>query len=700
MAVLQKIRNRSGLLLLAIGFALFAFIIGEAIQSGGFNSPSHNVGSINGKDIVFEDFRLKAANAEKNGQQGQQMTTIQAANQVWEQEIAIALLSEEFEKLGIRAGEQHIMENFKNDPNIGQNPSFQNEAGKFDVKKFKEFFKANPEQAKLLKDREKDAILNSKYQIYNSLVKGGMYTTDAEGKFKYELETNKVSFDFVSVPFSSIKDSDIKVTDEDYINYMKKHEKRFKSDGTREIEYVIIDDKPSAQDEKEVKDRVNGLLIGSVVYNKDTGKNDTLPGFKSATNISDFVAQNSDVPFDSIYKTKQELPAEHAEQLFALPVGEIYGPYMNGKDYCISKAMGRKSGAKAKASHILISWEGIDRVQKKEKRTKEEAQAKAQSLLAQAQSNPGNFMMLAMMNSDDSSAQQGGDLGYFGPDQMVKPFNDFVFNNPIGKIGLVESEFGFHVINVTDKQDAILLATVAQRINPSDATTNSVYAKATKFEMDANGADFAAVAKKAGLIVNPAIKAKPMDENFGNVGNQRQIVKWAYTDDTNVGDVKRFEIVNVGHVVAKLTKINKEGLMTVDEAKPMIEMIVKNQKKAEKIVAKMKGSSLEAIAKANAVAVQQGTDLTIENAMIPNVGMEPKVVGTAFGLAANKISSPIEGNAGVYVVKAKSVVKAPKIAKHDAYVNKLAPMAQQAASRIIPALKANAKIEDNRLEFY
>jgi peptidyl-prolyl cis-trans isomerase D len=109
---------------------------------------------------------------------------------------------------------------------------------------------------------------------------------------------------------------------------------------------------------------------------------------------------------------------------------------------------------------------------------------------------------------------------------------------------------------------------------------------------------------------------------------------------------------------------------------------------------------LEAIAKANAVAVQQGTDLTIENAMIPNVGMEPKVVGTAFGLAANKISSPIEGNAGVYVVKAKSVVKAPKIAKHDAYVNKLAPMAQQAASRIIPALKANAKIEDNRLEFY
>jgi peptidyl-prolyl cis-trans isomerase D len=699
MAVLQKIRNRSGILLGVIGFALLAFVV-QDFFSNNYTSFSNDVGSINGKDVSFEDFRVKVANLEKNGQQGQGMTTIQAANQTWEQEISIALLTEEFEKLGIRAGENHIIENFKNDPNIGQNPTFQNEAGKFDIKKFKEFFKSNPDQAKLLADREKDAVLNSKYQIYSSLIKGGMYTTDAEGKFKYELETNKVSFDFVSVPFASIKDSDIKVTDEDYLNYMKKHPKRFKSDGTREIEYVVIDDKPSAADEKEVKDRVNKLLVGDVVYNNETAKNDTIPSFSTATNVAEYVAQNSDIPFDSIYKTKQELPVESAEQLFNLPVGQIYGPYMNGKYYCISKAMGRKSGAKAKASHILISWEGIDRVQKKEKRTKEQAQAKAQSLLAQAQANPGSFMMLALTNSDDSSAQQGGDLGYFGPNQMVKPFNDFVFGNPIGKIGLVESEFGYHIINVTDKQDAVLLATVGQRIDPSEATTNEIYTKATKLEMDAASKDFAAVAKAAKLTVNPAIKAKPMDEMFGSIGNQRQIVKWAYSDDTNVGDVKRFEIVNVGHVIAKLTKINEEGLMTVEEAKPMIEFIVKNEKKAEKIIAKMKGASLEAIAAANKVTVQQAADLTIENAMIPNVGMEPKVVGIAFGTAVNKVSAPVEGNAGVYVVKTKSVVKAPKLAKHDAYVNKLKPMAQQAAGRVIPALKDKAKIEDNRLEFY
>jgi peptidyl-prolyl cis-trans isomerase D len=362
--------------------------------------------------------------------------------------------------------------------------------------------------------------------------------------------------------------------------------------------------------------------------------------------------------------------------------------------------MGRKAGAKAKASHILISWEGTQVPNKKEKRTKEEAKAKADNLLAQAQANPGSFMMLALTNSDDSSAQQGGDLGYFQPNQMVKPFNDFVFNNSVGKIGLVETEFGYHIINVTDKQDAIRLATVAQKIDPSEATINDVYTKATKFEMDAAGKDFATVAKAAKLTVNPVVKAKPMDEAFGVAGNQRGVVKWAYAEDTNVGDVKRFEVPNVGNIIARLKKVNEKGLMTVEDAKPMVESIIKNKKKAEKIIAKMSGSSLEAIAKSNATTVQNAVGVTVENAVLANVGLEPKVVGTAFGSPANKVSAPIEGNAGVYVVKTKTVVKAAKIANYDAYVAKLKGVAAQSSGRVLPALKNDAKIEDNRVNFY
>ena len=696
MAVLQKIRKRSGLLLLAIGFALLAFVV-QDLFTNGFNSQSHDVGSINGKDISFEDFRIKVANMEKSGQG---TTTIQAVNQLWDQEVSIALLSAEFEKLGLRAGEKQIIEIFKNDPNIGQNPAFLNELGKFDLKKFKEYFKSNPEQAQFYKDKEKDAELNSKYQMYSSLIKGGMYTTSEDGKFQYELEANKTSFDYVVALYSSVKDSDIKISDEDYLTYMKKHEKRFKSEGTREIEYVLVEDKPSKKDEQEVKNKINTFLVGGIFYNDDLKQNDTIASFKENVDVVDYISSTSDVPYDSTYVSKQELPAEHAEALFNLANGQIYGPYMNGNYYSISKAMGRKSSAKVKASHILISWEGTQVQNKKEKRTKEQAKAKAEGLLAQAIANPGNFALLALTNSDDSSAQKGGDLGFFGPNQMVKPFNDFVFNNPIGKIGLVETDFGFHIINITDKQDAVNLATVALKISPSEETTNNAYTKATKFEMDATGKDFATAAKKAGLTFGPIVKAKPLDENFGTVGNQRAIIKWAYSNETSVGDLKRFEVANIGHVIAKLKKINDKGLMTVEEAKPMIENILKNEKKAEKLIAKMKGSSIESIAKATATTVQQAVDVTVVNPTLAGVGYEQKVVGTAFGTPVNKVSAPIQGNNGVYVIKTKSVSKAPKLNSTIDYVNKLKSNASQAISRMITALKSDADIEDNRLEFY
>jgi len=309
-------------------------------------------------------------------------------------------------------------------------------------------------------------------------------------------------------------------------------------------------------------------------------------------------------------------------------------------------------------------------------------------------------MMLAMTNSDDSSSQQGGDLGYFGPGQMVKPFNDFVFNNPIGKVGLVETEFGYHVINVTDKQDAVKLATIAQKIAPSEATNDKVYADATKFEMEAASKDFATLAKQMKLTVTPSVRVKAIDEGFGTIQNQRQIVKWAFNSDTNIGDVKRFEIVNVGHVIAKLKKVTEKGLMAVEDAKPMVEPILKNRKKAEKIKAKLSGSSLAAIAAANKVTVLNAVDLTVENAALPGAGFEPKVVGSAFTSKVGQVSKPIDGNSGVYVIVTKSVVKAPVLKKHDEYVNKLKPQVANYAGRVLPALKNEADIQDNRANFY
>tara|TARA_R110002111_G_scaffold159471_1_gene226177 strand:+ start:1058 stop:3154 length:2097 start_codon:yes stop_codon:yes gene_type:complete len=696
MAVLSNIRQRSALMIAVIAFALFAFIIGDLFNSGSFNSTSKDVGSINGSDISFEDFRIKVSNVEKSNQG---ITSTAAANRVWDQEVSVALLTSEFDKLGLRVGEKHLLAVLQADPNIGKNPMFLNAAGMFDIAKFKEYFKSNPAQSQFLKDREKDAELSAKYQIYNTLIKSAVYTTQSEGKLKYEMEANKVNFAYVAGLYSTIKDSDVKVTDAEILDYMKKNEKKFKADESREVEYVLIADKASKEDETEVKAKITGLLSGSVVYNQATSKNDTVAGFRATKNTVEFVNSNSDVPYDSTYVAKKDLPAVDADQLFNLAPGEIYGPYVFGNYYCVSKSMGKKLGVNAKASHILISYEGTQVPNKKEQRTKEEAKAKAEAILAQVKANPDSFMMLAFSSSDDSSSQQGGDLGYFSQNQMVKPFNDFVFNSSIGSIGLVETAFGFHIIKVTDKQDGIRLATVALKLEASEATSDKAFTQATKFEMDATDKDFNTVAKGMGLSVVPGITVQAMDENFGPLGVQRSIVRWAFEDDSKIGTVKRFEVANVGHVIARVKGIDNSGLVSITQVKPYVEPILKNKKKAELIKAKMTGSSIDAIAKAAGSTVLQATDVTMENPMLTGVGQEPKVVGNAFALEANKMSAPIEGNTGVYVVKNVSTVKAPALKDFAPYVAKLKAQSAGDVNRVLPALKDNATIEDNRKQF-
>lgn len=697
MAVLSKIRQRSALMIAVIAFALFAFIIGDLFKSGSFNSTSKDVGSINGKDISFEDFRIKVSEVEKSGQG---ITSTAAATRVWDQEVSLALLTTEFDKLGMRVGEKHILEVLKADQNIGKNPMFLNSAGMFDVAKFKEFFKSNPAQAQYLKDREKDAELNAKYQLYNTLVKSALYTTDLEGKLQYETESNKVSFAYVAGLYSSIKDSDVSVSDAEIVDYMKKNEKRFKTDETREVEYVLIEDKASKEDEAEVKAKINQLLTGSVVYNQATGKNDTLASFRTAKNVEEFVNSNSDVPYDSSYVAKKDLPAVDADALYNLAPGQVYGPYIFGNYYCISKSMGKKLGVNAKASHILISYEGTKVPNQKESRTKEEAKAKAEAILAQVTANPDSFLMLAFQSSDDSSAQQGGDLGYFGPNQMVKPFNDFVFNNSIGKVGLVETDFGYHIIKITDKQDGIRLATVAQKLEASEATSDKVFTQSTKFEMEAADKDFTTLAKEMKLTIAGPVTVGVMQENFGPLGNQRSIVRWAFDGDSKIGSVKRFEIANVGNVIARVKSIDASGLAPVSQARSYVEPILKNKKKAELIKAKMTGASLETIASATGSKVEQAIDVTLANPVLAGgVGQEPRVVGTAFALAANKLSAPIEGSTGIYVVKNVSTTKAPAIKDFTPYVGKIKGQTAADVNRVLPALKDKAEIKDNRRQF-
>ncbi|RTL13844.1 MAG: peptidylprolyl isomerase [Flavobacteriaceae bacterium] len=685
MAVLSKIRQRSFFLIIIIALALFSFVLADVIQSGTFNSSTNNVGSVNGTDIEAQEFMQNVSMIEK---QGQGTTSTQAMNSAWEQEVRKIILSSEFEKLGLKIGNEQLINVIKQNPNLAQNPQFLNAAGQFDENKFKEFLKGiknAPDQSQWLewKEFERNIERFAVEQMYNTMIKSGVYTTKAEGKFQYKTENDKADFEYVSVAFSTVNDDQVKITDAEIIDFMKKSPKKYKSDNTTSIDFVLVENKPSKEDEQAMLSSISDVKVK----------------FDSVANVGEFVNANSDIKFDSTYLAKKDLPLDYQEQLFNLPVGGVFGPYVFNGHQCISRMIAKKGNASAKASHILLAYKGAP--QSTATRTKEEAQALANDLLAQAKANPGNFAMLAMTNSDDpGSKNNGGEYDNIMPGQMVPKFNDFVFNNPVGMIGVVETEYGFHVIKVLDKYGAVLMGTVAQKIQPSEATIDAIYTKASQLEADANeNKDFVAVAKKAGLEVVPATNLKGFDEYVQGVGSQREIVRWSFNKDTEIGDVRRFDVPQ-GFVIAKLKDRNETGLLPIDVARQSVEPLIKNQKKAEIIKKKMNGNSLEAVAKASGASIQTATGISLKTPVLPNMGNEPKVVGKAFGLAAGKTSEIIEGNSGMFMVRAKTVTKAPEISSYATYITQDRSQNQSyAISKAYIALKDKAEIKDNRANF-
>jgi peptidyl-prolyl cis-trans isomerase D len=700
MAVLSKIRQRSFLLIVIIALALFSFVLADVIKGGGFGSSSNDVGSVNGTDIGAQDFMQKVAQTEK---QGQGMSNTQAINNVWEQEVRGVLLNDEFDKLGLRIGPDQLINVIKSDPNISQNPQFLNEVGQFDENKFKEFVKSkrndpNPESWTQWKNYENNLEKYAKELMYNNMIKGGVYVTKAEGKFQQELETKKVDFDYVTLPYSNINDDQVKISDDEIMAYIKKSPKKYKSETAASFDYVLLENKPSVEDGKAMESSINNVLLGTVKYNEETKLTDSLPGLRDVKNIGEFVNANSDIKFDSTYLAKKDLPIDFQEQLFTLETGEVFGPYVFNGHQCVSKMVAKKANGSVKASHILLSYEGA--AQSSATRTKEEAQELANNLLAQAKANPSTFAALASANTDDpGSKSTGGQYDNISKGQMVPTFDAYIFDNAVGSIGVVETDFGFHVIKVEDKYSGVLLGTIAQKIEASETTIDQIYTQASKFEADANEKDFEVVAKASSLTVTPVASVKASEEYVQGLGTQREIIRWALNADNNVGAVKRFDVAQ-GYVIAKLKSKNETGLMSIEAAKDIVTPILRNEKKAVLIRKKMNGSTLEEVAKASKSSVTNAVGVSLASPVVQNLGAEPKVVGAAFGLKLNATSKLIDGANGVYMVRTKNMVAAPAVTNYNSYITQeKMQQSSSAQSRAYQALKEKANIKDNRARF-
>ncbi|MGJ5642514.1 SurA N-terminal domain-containing protein [Formosa sp. S-31] len=704
MAVLNKIRQRSLFLILIIALALFSFVLSGLFQkSGALSSKAQNVvATINGKEISREDFLRKVEYAQR--QMGQGVTNTQAMNRVWEQEVRQAVMESQFEKLGFSVERDQMRDLLKT--SLASSPEFQNEAGLFDENKLNEYIanlKATSAEAyQQWIDYENSIATSGMQQEYVNMVKAGVTGTLAEGKVEYDLENNKVDIKYVQVPFSSIADSTITVSKSEISSYIDEHKKEFTVEASRDINYVEFKEVASLEDEKEISAGLSNLLKDAVVYNDLTKANDTVLGFANVKDNAAFVNEKSDIKYDDRFMFKSAAPNVLAENLFDKNVGDVYGPYKDAGYFKLSKLVAEtRMPDSVKSRHILIPFLGSRAATAETTQTQVEAKKTADSVMAVVKANPSKFVDLLDLSADSVSNEKEGVLDWYTYNAMVPEFRDFSFENNKGDIGVVKTDFGYHVIEILDqtaKEKAVKIATVARKIEPSEATVDKVFRDASKFEIAVADKDFQAVSKESNYTVRPVKGIEILQENIPGLSNQRQIVRWTFNEETNVGDVKRFNIPG-GYAIVQLAAKNKAGLMSVENASAIVVPEIRKEKKAEIIKGRINATDLDALAAAEKQTVRTASAVNMKNPTISGAGREPLIVGAAFGLQEGETSPLLVGDNGVYMVKVTKVIPADDLDNYQAYANRVGQQKAGAVnSRLYEALKDAADIEDNRAE--
>ena len=706
MAILENIRKRTTVLILIIGMALVAFVISGIFTSNDFSGGKigSSVAEINGEEISIDAFRNRVERVSRRS--GPTTSSLQLVNSVWNQLERQTILGQEFEDLGITIEQDQIIDVIRSNPGLSQNPQFVDENGVFDENRFRDFIaelRVNaPSQYEDWLQDEQAIIHSAKEQTYFNLIRAGLGATLQEGEFDYKLTNDKVSLRFVRVPYALIPDSTVTVSKKEISDYINEHPDDYQQEHARDIQFVYFEEKPSPEDVATVKDDITQLLEDSVEYFEERDTTDTIPGFRNTTDVAAFLDRHSDTKFDTIYKSKNDLPTKFADSLFNLNIGEMYGPYREGDYFRVSKMIAKKPNGSVKASHILIVYQGATRANPEITRTKEEAEEKANELLEEALKSGADFTQLARDNSDGPSAPKGGDLGFFEEGIMTPKFNDFAFGNEVGHIGLVETEFGYHIVKVDDKRDLVQIATLSREISPSEETLNTLFTDATKFEMASTSTDqpFADIARENEYALRPVNKIKALDEYLPGLASQRNIVQWAFNEETEIGDIRRFNINN-GYAVVQLTAKYEEGLMAVEDASAQALPILRREKKAARIISDNSGKSLEDFATSNNATVSSATALTVKSPTIPGAGREPLVVGTAFSMNPGDTSGLIQGESGVFMFEVVSKEDAPVLDNYTTYANALQTAnAAKVNNSVYEALKEKSDIEDNRATFY
>lgn len=701
MAIFNEINKHSKIVGIIIGAGLLLFMLGNEFfgQNSIFSRGKNDVGSIAGNSVPIEAYQQRLAQAEMDYQvrTGKAITETERGSvqeMAWAQLISKYVVEPEYDKLGLAVSKGEILDMVQGKnvhPTVKQlftNPQTQQFDKEFLQNFLKNFEKQEPRNQQLWTNIEASLPTERLRNKYLNLLKMTNYITKEEAKREYTSQTSKIDIKFVYVPYTSVVDSTVVVSDDEIKQYINNHKNQYEVEEGRSIEYVTFNINSSAKDSADIKSELATAIAE----------------FKNTDNDSLFIANNSDNPTPLSYKSIGELPEELKSS--ALVVDSVYGPFSQFGKISLFKITNTKSDSvfAMKASHILFKTDPMA-----EPAGKAEAKTKAQDVLNQIKAG-ASFENMASQYGSDGTAQKGGDLGWFNQGQMVKPFNDAVMNaSATGLLPqLVETDFGYHIIKVTAPKTnkKFEIGLLERDIVASEETKDAIFKKADEFA--ANNTDTAkfnaAIRNDKSLSKQSANNFKATEKYVGSLNNPRELIRWAY-NEAKVGEVSKVFSMDNQYYVAALVGKRDKGIAAVEDVKVEVTGKIRAEKKGDVILAKLENATgtMEAIAtkygKDAITSIASGINFAAGS--ITGLGYDPIVVGRAFGVEKGKRTKAFKGESGVAIIEVAAVNPAPEVADYASYKSQLKQQRTGREDYVVDEfLKKQSNIEDERYKFF
>jgi peptidyl-prolyl cis-trans isomerase D len=700
MSIIQRIRDKAAWFVFgAIALSLIAFILQDAFsRHSSLFSNSTTVGKVNGISIDRDQYEHTLDLYEQSGRS----TRNQSMGQAWDYIVSKTVMQQQFDELGIKVNSDELSDILfgANPPQQLQQAFTDPQTGVYNAEMAKQQFaqfKKNADDPKSVQIYEgflEPTIFQREEEKYESLLAGAVYIPKWMAE-KTNSDNNSVAkISYVSVPYATVSDSTVKVSNDEIADYIKKHPKEYEQkDEARQISYVSFDANPSKDDTLALKTQLEQLK----------------PEFASTTDETSFLSRNgSEVPYYNSYLNKKDIKQSVNDSLFGLAVGSVYGPYLDNNNYVLAKLVSEKQiPDSVKVRHILVATtQQTQNGQFTRIRDDSAARKRLDTAIALIKSGSNFDSVCAKYSDDPGSKDKGGVYDYFSSGRMMEEFNDFCFSNPVGAKDVVKTSFGFHYIEILGQKGSELgykFAYLAKPIVTSTETINTISNAANQFSSSSRTKEqFDENAKKLNKTILPAGNIKPADFDIQGIGESRSLVKWIYDNDP--GDVSEPFSIDNKYVIAVILGASKPGLQSVATARPLVEPLLKNQKKAQHIInTKFKGTTLEQYAQSSGSQVMHADSVSYQAPIVTGIGMEPKIIGAAFNKQLQgKASTPIAGTSGVFVIQGESIYATSSLgATAEMLREQLATQIKQNITyRSLGAVKDAADIEDSRSKFY